>query len=124
MVRQAKRFVVVEWGEIFLVSAYISPNSDRSDFLTFLDELGTEIHSLGRRVLVCGDFNSKSTYWGSRKTDTRGSLVEEWAAECDLRLLNVIAKANLYKASRLVDNRPDVGNPGPMRKNSRLEGEG
>lgn len=92
LVKRARKFVIVEWGDILLVSAYISPNSDRSEFLSFLDDLGAEVHTLVNRILICGDFNSKSTHWGNGRTDTRGSLVEEWAAECDLRLLNVGGK--------------------------------
>lgn len=46
------------------------------------------MRSLGGRVIVCGDFNSKSRLWGSRITDRRGMLVEDWAAELDLRILN------------------------------------
>ncbi|XP_029158398.1 uncharacterized protein LOC114940770 [Nylanderia fulva] len=39
--------------------------------------------------MVAGDFNAKSTAWGSPQTDWRGDEVEEWAAQCDLTLLNL-----------------------------------
>jgi len=89
LIKQAENFVTVKWGDIFLISIYISLNANRSDFLTFLDELTTEVHLRKERVLICGDFNSKSTHWEGKRTDTRGALVEEWAAECNLRLLNI-----------------------------------
>jgi len=88
LIKQAMSFVIVEWKDIHIISVYISPNADRADFLLFLDDLGLEIHALGERILVGGDFNSKSSHWGSRSTDARGALVEEWAAECDLQLIN------------------------------------
>lgn len=44
--------------------------------------------SNSERFLVCGDFNSKSSLWGSSYTNSRGTLVEKWAAANDLRLLN------------------------------------
>ncbi|XP_029177940.1 uncharacterized protein LOC114945803 [Nylanderia fulva] len=60
----------------------------KEEFLTFLDELSVAIRILGGRTLICGDFNAKSSQWGSRNTDRRGELVDEWAAEHDLRLIN------------------------------------
>ncbi|XP_029177649.1 uncharacterized protein LOC114945560 [Nylanderia fulva] len=60
----------------------------REEFLTFLDELSVAIRILGGRTLICGDFNAKSSQWGSRNTDRRDELVDEWAAEHDLRLIN------------------------------------
>lgn len=75
-------------GDISLVSCYVSPNSVRGEFSNFLTELREAVRSLGGRVIVCGDFNSKSKLWGARITDRRGILVEDWAAELDLRILN------------------------------------
>lgn len=40
-------------------------------------------------TLICGDFNSKSTLWGSASTDQRRDCVEESAAEQRLFLVNV-----------------------------------
>lgn len=88
LIKRAKNFVIAEWGDIFLISVYISPNADHSEFLIFLDDLSSEVRHIGRRTLVGGDFNSKSILWGCKKTDARGTLVEEWAAECDMRLIN------------------------------------
>ncbi|KAL6418732.1 hypothetical protein ACFW04_011826 [Cataglyphis niger] len=40
------------------------------------------------KILICGDFNSKSKLWGSPFSDERGTTIDEWAAASDLRLLN------------------------------------
>lgn len=38
--------------------------------------------------MVLGDFNAKSTAWGSQRTDIRGQVLEQWAVETGLLLLN------------------------------------
>lgn len=59
-------FVAVKWGEIILVSVYFSPNRILAEFEEFLDRLGTFIRrTLPCPMLVAGDFNAKSSAWGS-----------------------------------------------------------
>ncbi|KMQ81570.1 reverse transcriptase [Lasius niger] len=60
-----------------------------ADFLEFLEELSGTVRALGGKIILCGDFNSKSTLWGSPITDARGDEVERWAAANDLRIANV-----------------------------------
>lgn len=81
LVKRAQDFVAVKCGDIKIVSCYISPNASRGNFLSFLDNLGELVRSSGGRTIICGDFNSKSTLWGSPATNPRGKSVEEWAAE-------------------------------------------
>lgn len=82
--------VAVSFAQLVIVSGYISPNCTRKEFLEHLDELDEVIDQMrGHPMLIGGDFNSKSKLWGSNKTDGRGSLVEEWAAQNELRLINV-----------------------------------
>lgn len=88
LVYRAQDFVVVRHGSINVIASYISPNCDNEEFLTFLDNLGVALRILGGRTLICGDFNSKYSQWGSPHTNRRGELVCEWAAEHDLRLAN------------------------------------
>lgn len=80
--------MVAKCGDIHIISCYISLNAKRAEFLTFLDELGLSIKFLENRIVIGGDFNSKSTLWGLPYTDSRGELVEKWAAEYNLRLIN------------------------------------
>lgn len=61
-----------------LVSNYISPNMDNTEYLKYLDNITIFIKTeKGRnsRIIAGGDFNAKSTEWGSRERDHRG---EEW----------------------------------------------
>lgn len=39
-------------------------------------------------VLVAGDFNAKSSAWGSRVTDARGEALQEWAVSMGLEIMN------------------------------------
>lgn len=71
------------------MSCYISPNVAHPEFLGFIDDLSDVVRQLGGRILIGGDFNSKSVFWSCTRTDARGRMVEEWAAECELRLVNV-----------------------------------
>lgn len=50
---------------------------------------GDFLRTVSGEVIVCGDFNAKSTAWGGVRTDRRGELLEDWAVEQDLRLHNV-----------------------------------
>ncbi|KMQ86989.1 reverse transcriptase, partial [Lasius niger] len=48
-------------------------------------EIGRHLPGL---VLVAGDLNAKSVVWGSPATNARGEVLEEWAAELGLLVLN------------------------------------
>ena len=41
-----------------------------------------------KNVIICGDFNSKNTLWGSDSTDFNGKVIQELLDENDLYLLN------------------------------------
>ncbi|XP_050452161.1 uncharacterized protein LOC126851864 [Cataglyphis hispanica] len=69
---QGNNVVAVRMGEIDLVSCYVSPNIPRGEFLEFVDELNDALAHSRNKILICGDFNSKSKSW----------------ATSDLRLLN------------------------------------
>ncbi|XP_029670922.1 uncharacterized protein LOC115240094 [Formica exsecta] len=88
LVLRGNNYVIAKFGEFYLCSCYISRNADHAEFLTFLDKLGEAVRQINSKLIVCGDFNFKSTMWEANRTDRRGSLVEDWSAENDLRLLN------------------------------------
>ncbi|XP_063838238.1 uncharacterized protein LOC135087403 [Ostrinia nubilalis] len=77
-------------GDIVIVGCYFSPNRSVAEFETFLAEAGTLLTGWGRphEVLVAGDLNSKSQSWGSRVTDIRGELVEDWLVSHGLVVVN------------------------------------
>lgn len=86
---RGENFVAVKCNDINFISCYISPNIEHDEYLEALDEMGESVQQIGRGLIVGGDFNGKSTQWGSLHTNRRGELIEEWAAELDLRLANI-----------------------------------
>jgi hypothetical protein len=71
-----------------LFCCYVSPNADCNTFHSFLYDLENNIKDKNKPVLIVGDFNSKSTLWGSTRENSRGTAVVEWAARNDLFLVN------------------------------------
>ena len=90
VIYKGQGFVVASWGGVVVVAVYISPNITMALYQEQLDKMRNSIAPLmTKEVLVMGDFNAKSTLWGSKRTDHRGRAVEDWAAELNLQLLNV-----------------------------------
>lgn len=83
-------FVVAKCGEILLAGVYCPPppNGTVTSLEACLDRLGIILQRLTLPTLVCGDFNAKSTAWGSPATDVRGEVVLEWATALGLAVLN------------------------------------
>ena len=82
-------FAVVKWGKTCIVGLYASPNASVFSLQGMLDDIWHWIAPLMTHdVLVIGDFNAKSTLWGSPRTNPRGEAVANWAAELHLQLLN------------------------------------
>lgn len=77
------------WGEMLVVEIYASPNKNLADLERILDgarELVREF--LPRPVLVAGDPNAKVLAWGSPVNNPKGTVLEEWAEELGLEILN------------------------------------
>lgn len=83
-------YVAAEWAGIAAVAVYAPPGRPLVDFGDFLDSLAGAVRRclFARPTIVLGDFNAKSTAWGSPRTDARGAAVLDWAAGLGLRLLN------------------------------------
>lgn len=90
LIRRSWDFVAARIGTYIIVSCYISPQVDRGYYLGFLDELGDLLNDYRRyKFIIGGDFNARSPSWNPGITHNyRGTLLEEWAAERDLRLMN------------------------------------
>ncbi|KAJ0175603.1 hypothetical protein K1T71_008762 [Dendrolimus kikuchii] len=72
-----------------IIGCYFSPNRRLVDFEGWLDEVGTVVaRNRSCPVLVLGDFNAKSTAWGSPGTCARGESLEKWAITQGLVVLN------------------------------------
>lgn len=75
--------------DIVLFVCYLSPNRDLESFEVYLSMLRQEIRGNNlRRVIVMGDFNTKSPMWGSPRGCPRGRLLEEFFAEVELEVIN------------------------------------
>ncbi|KMQ90166.1 reverse transcriptase [Lasius niger] len=105
LVRRGTNFVAVRLGNVHILSCYISPNVPIREYEVFLDDLTECIRTLPGKILVCGDFNAWSHLWGSVITNRRGELVEDWAAENELRLANIGSTPTCVRAqgSSVVD---------------------
>ena len=68
-------------GSLEIINVYL-PNS-----LPLLDKVLFDIFNK-ERVLICGDFNAKSTVWGSEVSDFRGKRIERILYETDKVVLN------------------------------------
>lgn len=67
----------------------MSSQMDFNNFEVFLNDLERIVIGRGnRRVVLGGDYNSHSRWWGSLFTNRRGEAMESWAAALDLTLHN------------------------------------
>ncbi|CAK1585622.1 unnamed protein product [Parnassius mnemosyne] len=88
-VRRGQGCVAARFGDFVVVGVYFSPNRSLAELHNSLAELrAVVVGSYPLPVLVLGDFNAKNLAWGSRRTDVRGRMVEDWALETGLVVLN------------------------------------
>lgn len=95
-VASGRGFTAVQVGDNTLVSCYCSPNVGLDRFLQLLDDLESLMGKVMRgspqgaqpRLVIGGDFNAKSPYWGSVSSNRRGEIMQDWAAQMGLCLIN------------------------------------
>ena len=85
---EGEGFVYVETRNYLLFSCYFKPSPDTSQLEAGLLQIKNILDGSPKEAYVGGDFNAKSPTWGGKTLDNRGSLLEEWAAECNLCSLN------------------------------------
>lgn len=93
LVHRGERFVAVRCLDTLMISCYCSPNVDMSFFLEFMDDIDLILDDEKTRkpcdsILICGDFNTKSAFWGSPITDRRGEILQDWMAQWNFCLIN------------------------------------
>lgn len=97
-----KRFLVAAILEsLSVISVYISPNLVLPNFIEFLEEIKSTVNQLFGPIILCGDFNAHSKYWGSVSDNRRGTLVLDYMAEFGLRLVN---EGNAFTCTRAQGN--------------------
>ncbi|CAF4899290.1 unnamed protein product [Pieris macdunnoughi] len=86
---QGRGCVALKIGRIAVIGVYFSPNKTLAEFETFLSELGCLVSwCRPLDLIVAGDFNAKSTVWGSAVSDERGDALLDWLATQNLVSLN------------------------------------
>ena len=82
----------------------------------------TDIIPVGARSLVTGDFNAHSILWNKiQPQDARGTLIEDWAIDSDLTIVNDVSPT---RASKFVNvNEATVELSSPMLHSAGRRGE-
>lgn len=95
---RGRGFIIAKWGRFCVVEIYAPPSWPLEIFERTLDQINNGLHNpLTREILICRDFNAKSSLWGANREDARGCLLMESAAGLDLRLIN---RGNTLTCSR------------------------
>jgi len=93
-------YAVVRWGSIVAVGVYLSLRLDSAQFARRLDAIGECLRGrllLTCPVLVAGDFNAKSSLWGSLQPNAKGGILADWAAGLGLCLLNTGSRSTCVR---------------------------
>ncbi|XP_078051452.1 uncharacterized protein LOC144477600, partial [Augochlora pura] len=78
--------VAITLDDLNIFSVYISPNVPHSEFQDALGVLEREVTRVGAALtIIAGDFNAKSTRWGSKCNDNREYDIIEMAARLNLK---------------------------------------
>lgn len=86
---RSQGWVKAEVDGTAIIGIYCAPNCGLVDFERLLAEVEAQICQIYPcQVLIAGDFNAKSTIWGSPATDLWGETLEDWAASLGLAVLN------------------------------------
>lgn len=70
-------FIFIEYREVAICVAYISPNNDVTTFERKVDEIMHIVQNRREPALTAGDFNAIATLWGSVLEHRRGSYLSE-----------------------------------------------
>lgn len=81
-------FAAARIEPVCMVSVCFSPIRPLCQFESFLGSRRAIFGLYNGPVILAGDFNAKSTLWGSHQTDPRGSTLEGWAEEMQLQLFS------------------------------------
>lgn len=82
-----RNIIATDFGDMAIISCYISPNVRIASFYKFLQDLESCVSNFsGRGVIIAGDFNA--ALWGASRTDRRGELLERLVASYDLTILS------------------------------------
>jgi hypothetical protein len=70
------------------LSVYLPPQANIMPIITEIDKIPEFI--LGKRIIICGDFNCRSNTWFDRINDSRSPTIEEFITTNNL-ILNIVS---------------------------------
>lgn len=82
-------FVYATINSIRIYSCYFPPSLNLEQFIELIRKLESSIRTARCKVIIGGDFNSKSPEWGSKTLDKRGECVSEMIASLGLVTFNM-----------------------------------
>lgn len=89
-IAQGQGFVMAEWGGAIVIGVYAPPSWPADKFESMLNKIDRHLNTQQNKehTIIAGDFNAKSKLWGSKTTNTKGKILEEWTTERDMYLMN------------------------------------
>lgn len=86
---RGNHYVAVKWGIFVVIGTYLPPLDSIATFEQRLEDIASCIRKFARSpIILGGDFNAWSRMWGSRSTNQRGAILEDWVSSLGLHLLN------------------------------------
>lgn len=80
------------------MGVYLPPRLSVAELEERLDAMSRSIAAQGSAlVLIAGDFNVHAELWGSRRTNAKDRLVQDWAAAAGLCCLNEGSESTCVK---------------------------
>lgn len=85
---RGKGFVWIELKSCVVVSSYFSPNRNDEEFETLLADLDTHLRSQKKGVIIGADWNAKTEMIGSKTSNSKEKILQDWVASRDLIVIN------------------------------------
>lgn len=81
-------FVWAQFEDVTVLSCYLTPSDNISEFETKLENIEDKIKEIGGHFIVAGDLNSRAVEWGMPTTNSRGKRIMDMAARTGLIVAN------------------------------------
>ncbi|CAK1581407.1 unnamed protein product [Parnassius mnemosyne] len=93
---------------IGILNVYLEKNGDLDEDIRNIVKIAQNMDT--EDIILAGDFNAKSPWWGSREEDRRGLHLSEMIAEMDMNILNQGNDPTFYqyRAGKLYSSLVDV----------------
>lgn len=91
-----------------VISVYLEGNGNLDEDIAHLTNTISKINM--PYLIIGGDFNAWSIWWGSRKQNSRGDVLSSWFTEMNLHILNSgsIPTFETYRQARVYESFVDI----------------